>query len=386
MYRELLDKNLKFISQQKCYRSYDTQTNSLTELLNEKKIVTISWLRHSWKTKLIYSLLSKTQNFSSTFYYNSELDTLGVIQNGDDFIILFDLYVRIHGIPKIIVLQNTNNIVGIKSLISRFFKTKKYKIIVVGNNIKIESVPDIELFPLGITESIEKSFYGWIPEVRVIPDFEYKDFLLTALKHDIISRDILESYSIKNIALFYKVIWYLAQSREYQSLREIHRNLKAHHIDISLLTLIDYINAALNTKFLSKCHRYDIKNSNTISSKAQYFFGDVWLRKSFTHESIDLTENLLYIELLSKWYSVSGWINGKFTFDFYAQKDNKILAIHLDNSWEKWEIRKSARKLAKLWDKIDKYVVVTNKNSLTMRKFEESWVQIVELLELVEKI
>jgi predicted AAA+ superfamily ATPase len=62
--------------------------------------------------------------------------------------------------------------------------------------------------------------------------------------------------------------------------------------------MIDYINAALNTKFLSKCERYDVKKQNIISSKVQYFFGDVGLRRSFSSESGTLTENLIYIELL----------------------------------------------------------------------------------------
>lgn len=65
-------------------------------------------------------------------------------------ITLLDIYVRIYGVPKIIVLQNTNNIERIKTFISQLYKTKKYKLIIVGNNIKIEGVPDMEMFPLGI--------------------------------------------------------------------------------------------------------------------------------------------------------------------------------------------------------------------------------------------
>jgi hypothetical protein len=48
-------------------------------------------------------------------------------------------------------------------------------------------------------------FYGGIPEVRMVSDVSYKTFLLDALKNDIILRDILEAYNIKNISLFYQV-------------------------------------------------------------------------------------------------------------------------------------------------------------------------------------
>jgi len=340
-------------------------------------------LRHSWKTKLIHTLLQKTQSLETSFYYNSEIDTLGTIKTDKDFIILFDLYVRIYGVPKIIILQNTNNIKWIKNLISKLYNTKKYKIILVWNNIKVEWVPDITLYPLWMSEDVSSSLYWWIPEVRIAWDTQYKKFLLSALRNDIILRDIVESYNIKNISLFYNVIWYIASMSGYHSLREIHRNLKSHDIDVSLITMIDYINAALNTRFLSKCERFDVKTKNTITSKVQYFFGDVWLRKSFCEDSLDLRENLIYIELLRNWYEVSGWINGKFIFEFYAVKEWKSLAIAIDNSEDKLEIRKTARKLAKLHDDSQKYVIVQNKNSLTMRKFEESWVKIIEIGELV---
>jgi predicted AAA+ superfamily ATPase len=138
MYEQLLEKNRSFIRVVKSYRSYSDELKSLVESLNTKKITTISGLRHTGKTKLVFTLLEKTQSFETSFYYNSDLDTLGSIKTHEDFIILFDLYVRIYGIPKIIVLQNTNNIDGIKDLISKLYNTKKYKIIVVGNNIKIQ--------------------------------------------------------------------------------------------------------------------------------------------------------------------------------------------------------------------------------------------------------
>ncbi len=110
MYEEILEKNRAFILNMKCFRSYEHKLSELVNILNSNKIVTISGLRHTGKTKLIYTLLQKTQSFEASFYYNSEIDILNTIKTDKEFIILFDLYVRIHGVPKIIILQNTNNI------------------------------------------------------------------------------------------------------------------------------------------------------------------------------------------------------------------------------------------------------------------------------------
>ncbi len=386
MYQEILEKNLLAIQHQKLFYPLDTEVEKAVALLNEYKILTISGLRHTGKTKLIYALLKKTQSFWSCFYYNSDIDMLWVIKNQEDMITLLDIYVRIYGVPKIIVLQNTNNIERIKTFISQLYKTKKYKLIIVGNNIKIEGVPDMEMFPLGIDAMNfpNKDFWG-IAEVRIVPDVFYKDFLLQTLKHDIVSRDILEAYTIKNITLFYQVITYIAQIDGYFSLREIHRNLESHGVELSLLTMIDYLNAALNTKLLSRCYLYDLKHKNIITSKIQYFFGDVGVRRAFCTEKV-FEENILALEFRRRGYEIFWGLNGRFQFSFRALKEKQEFCVHLETSLDKDTIRKSARKLAKLGDHSQKYIIVSDISSLGMRKFEEDGVKIVDMLGFIKEL
>ena len=168
-------------------------------------------------------------------------------------------------------------------------------------------------------------------------------------------------------------------------MREMHRRLTEHHIDISLLTMIDYVNAALNTKLISRCYLYDVKHSNTITSKAQYFFWDVWIRKSFDN-SLNFNENLFYIELLRNGYKVTGGLNGRFQFAFRATKEKQVISLAIDTSGDKNEVRKTARKLAKIWDSSRKFVIVENKENLNIRKFIEEGVKIGEIEEFVGKL
>jgi predicted AAA+ superfamily ATPase len=385
MYQELIQKNSDYIRSIKSYRGFSSELSKLTTGLNNNWIVTLSGLRNTGRTSLALTMLQKTQKIDESFYYNAELDTLWIIKNKDDFIILFDLYVRVYGVPKIIVLQNMNNMVWIKGLILQLYKTKKYKILLIWNNIQIQGVTNIELYPLWMTQSHEKNIRWGLPVVRVIPENSYKDFLLTALRNDILVTDIIDAYNIKNVSLYSNILWFLSENIQYSSIREIHRNLKDHWIDISHLTLIDYLASASNTKLLSKCFRYDMKSKSEISSKVQYYFGDVWIRKSFTDTQNNFSQNLLYLELLSNWYAVHWWINGKFVFDFFTQKWDSSFCIQFESSLDKSEIRKTARKLAKIDSTASKFVIVESKESIEwMRKFEEQWVQIIELYEFVK--
>lgn len=385
MYQELITKNKDFFKSIKAYRKYESYLTNLTESLNMSSIVTVSWLRHTGRTALVHTMIEKTQKMNETFYYNAELDTSHWIKNKDDFIILFDLYVRIYSVPKIIVLQNMNNIEGIKDLIMQLYKTKKYKIILIWNNIQIQWVNNIELFPLNITTNIDKNIYWGLPAVRMVPDNSYKDFLLTTMRNDILLTDIISSYNVKNVTLYSYVLWFLSDTTTYHSIREIHRNLKNQEIDISHLTLIDYLTSATNTKILSKCFRYDMKTQSEISSQVLYYFWDVWIRKTFSQTVTHSNQNLLYINFLAKWYSVNWWINWKFLFDFYARKWDSLLCIQFETATDKSEIRKTARKLAKIDSPAEKFVIVDSKENIEwMRKFEEQGVRIVELLEIIK--
>ena len=386
MFEDILDKNSQFITEQKLYRSFDKEVENCVSILNTDRIVTISWLRHTWKTQMIHSLLKKTQSFSSSFYFNWELDELKSIKNREDMTILFDLFVRIWNIPKIVILQNINHISKIKSFITDLYKTGKYKIILIGNTLHVDGAKNIEVFPLWIDiQKISNTHLWGLPPVRIVPDITYKRFLLQNMRSDILMQEIIKVYTVKNIWSLTWLLNYLAWNDTCQSLREIHRNLSNHWLDISLLTMIDYINACVTAKILSRCYMYDIKNNNTITSKAKYYFWDVWLRSSFD-TSFHPLENLLDLEFKMHWYDVSWWINGRFSFAFYAKKWDKILATTLDESWDKSEIRKTARKLEKIGDSSQKFVIVQNKNSLWMRKFVEWFVRIVELSEFLREI
>lgn len=72
------------------------------------------------------------------FYFNTELDSLGAVKTAQDISMLLDTFSRIYGIPQIIVLQSVNQIRNIKSLILQIYKSKKFKIIIIDNNIKID--------------------------------------------------------------------------------------------------------------------------------------------------------------------------------------------------------------------------------------------------------
>jgi len=388
MYQEILDYNKAFIEDYTVFWDYSTQLQNLVNILNTNKIAQVTWLKWCGKTALIHLLLKKTNSFDTSFYFHAGLDTMSHISSREELITYFDIHVRIHGIPKIIILQDTQSISGIKEFILELIHTKKYKIILVGNNMKISGVQEIECFSQKHTkESIENHIYGNISAVSQVWNTGYKKYLLSGALDSIILGDILSVYPIKNINLLKQIYSFIASSDSYLSIRELQRQLKLNNIDVSLITLIEYLTIFNTVKCIKKVPVIDLKSWTEIRSRTFYYFGDTGIRYIVWAPSEVLIKNTTFIELQSHGYEVNSAKYGTLEFDFYGTHTTLWnICVHVDSTQDKNEIRKQARKLAKVPNSSRKYIIVENKNSLGMRKFEESWVEIISLKEFIEKL
>lgn len=78
--------------------------------------------------------------------------------------------------------------------------------------------------------------------------------------------------------MYTQVISFLAKIRDNISLRELQRELNSHGISIALMTLSDYVDASLKSKFLRKMSKYDVKAKKEIPTKLKYYFSDTGMR------------------------------------------------------------------------------------------------------------
>ncbi len=388
---DLIQRLQQDISGKKIFFPRKHTLQKLVEELNHKKIIIISGMRYMWKTKLLKEMITKTGLEKHFFYYNSEVDLLGKIQNSEDLELLLWLHIRVHWEPKILILQNISKIDGIKDYIWELYTQKKYKIIIVGNNIKISGIPEIELHSQKTSvvskESMTQTLkYGSIEEVSLVRDLSYKTLLLKSMFQHILSQDILYTYDIKNKYLYIQVLWFLAKKTQNMSLRELQRELESEGISIALMTLTDYIDAGVKAKLLRKMSKYDIKIKKEIASKLRYYFSDTGIRNTLLwhipHIPIQL-ENTLLSELTKHGYAVMTGIHGRFEFTCRAKKAKDILDIHIYLSDDKNELKKDIRKLAKIPGEHKKFLLVSEKESYKLRKYEVDGVVVCEVWELL---
>lgn len=429
---QILKNNRKFLLWKKVIFWNPEKIKKLVSTLNRDRVIMISGMRFAWKTKFIAEMIQKTRIWDKAFYFNAELDTLGKIKTASDIEKLIKLHTETYQKPQILILQNISKIEWIKSLIGKIYEEKTHKMIIVGNNLKIEWIEEIEIDNAPISKLLKSeeqrkddieniSQYGCIDEIALLDDRYMKDFILENIKTSIIAKDIIYAYSIKNSFLYNQTLSFLSSIESFVSLREFNRRLEGNNIDISLITSIDYINFTLNSKLVRRMYRYDLKLRKEITSKAKYYFADTGLRNTVCGKQLDsdtLMENMIYNELYKKGYSLQGWIYGRFEFSFIATawewQVDKDIYLHISKETDKNEIQKQARKLWKAEQEkkqkpvevdtdifnqapvghgedklleasrdIRKVLLVKNLADINIRKLNIAWVEIIDLHEFI---
>ena len=157
----------------------------------------------------------------------------------------------------------------------------------------------------------EYSLYGGMPELIKRKTHEEKSTYLNYLINNVYLKDIVERNNLKNDT---KVLGELLDilSSSIGSLTNPPKLEKAYnslaHIDISRITISNYLDAFVDSFLISKVQRYNIKGKAYIDSPFKYYFEDIGLRNARINfrqnEPTHIMENILYNELIIRGYSV----------------------------------------------------------------------------------
>lgn len=383
---ELINKNLDYLKNYPIFKNNNDFVKKMAGKLNKDRIVVITGMRWLHKTSILKEFLEKTKS-TNYLYINDELDLQNTIKDDKDFFNLLKVYENKFWFCNIIVLQNINKIKNIKQLILDLYKTKKYKIIILWNNIHIDTSKELEIYNNILIQNNNLSITDWqnyltywnLSEIKFLNNYYFKKLFLENIKNKIVLQDIITNYSIKTIILLYQSISKIAFLNNNLSIREFHRQIKDEWIDIALATFMDYIDFSVNSRLLKRCVVYDLKLDKSINTNVKYYFTDLGIRNTFAWEKIDhniLVENMIYNNLITKYTEIYNWLNGRFEFSFYIKDNNTC--IHITPETNIHEIKKEVNKLNKIDQKWEKVLILSH---LDMINYKETidWVKIVGL-------
>lgn len=239
---------------------------------------------------------------------------------------------------------------GWEEVISDLKHNRDYDIFLTSSNKKLisslsEKYVEFEIQPFTFSEfkkafenmelSKENLFYkfiqlGGLPFLKYFdldetPSFEY----LNDIYNTVLVKDVLQYNNIRDVDLFNHIFSYvLTNIGQSFSASSIKTYLKNKNKNISVDTILNYLEYCNIAFLIKKVPRYDILSKKTLKVDEKYYLTDHGFRQAtgfpITQDIERILENIVYIELLSRGYEVKvGKVKDK-EINFIAKKEKSL--------------------------------------------------------------
>lgn len=201
---------------------------------------------------------------------------------------------------------------------------------------------EIQMLPLSFSEYYElvggdcrsawNAYFrnGGFPYTAQIDEDDIRTDYLTGIYNTVLLKDIVSRKKVQDVPLLESVIKFLFDNiGNIVSPKKIADSLTSYGRKTTSVTVENYINTLMESFILYKANRYDIKGKQHLKSLEKYYLVDVGLRRLLLGDKNTdighILENIVYLELLRRGYSVSIGKVGDLEVDFIAEsKGDKI--------------------------------------------------------------
>lgn len=327
--------------------------SKIKPFINKPFIKILTGMRRVGKSSLLHiikdELLKDVAN-ENKIYINFETSMLLGINNASSLLeylkpLLEDIEGKVY-----FFLDEIQVIDGWEEVISDLKHNRDYDIFLTSSNKKLISnlsvkYVEFEIQPFTFSEfkkafenmelSKENLFYkfiqlGGLPFLKYFdldetPSFEY----LNDIYNTVLVKDVLQYNNIRDVDLFNHIFSYvLTNIGQSFSASSIKTYLKNKNKNISVDTILNYLEYCNIAFLIKKVPRYDILSKKTLKVDEKYYLTDHGFRQAtgfpITQDIERILENIVYIELLSRGYEVKvGKVKDK-EINFIAKKEKSL--------------------------------------------------------------
>lgn len=348
--------------------------NRMKKLAKMKEIVVVSGARRSGKSTIIVQFCSDLIkkgarrediliiNFEDPRFRNMNLDLLNRI---------YDVY-RSEVCPEpkeqYVVLDEIQIVNGWEKFARFLHENKKAHVFVTGSSSKLLSSEyatvlsgrhvDVEMYPLSFLEFLEfkdagiksrldatakrhviKKLFseymrlGGFPKIALVDDFENKKELLNSYFRDIIIKDVVLRYRIKDVEKLEDLArYYLSNISSVQSFNKI-KNV----LGLSLDTVERYSSYLSNAYFVFFVKKFSYSVKEQILNPRKVYCIDTGLRNAagfvFSKDEGRLMENIVFLELKKRGSEVYYWKDSKQKEVDFVVKENEEIKCAIQVCW-----------------------------------------------------
>jgi len=208
---------------------------------------------------------------------------------------------------------------------------------------------------------------------------------LQSIYNSVLLKDVIVRNNIRDAAMLDVISKYLIDnSGKITSAKSISDFMKSQNRKVSVDTVLNYIRFSCDALLFEKVERYDLKGKRLLETYEKYYMADIGLRFAtlgYTPDSISAQlENIVYLELKSRDYSITIGKIDDFEIDFIASKGNEKIYIQVCNQLNNNKvIEREYRSLEMVKDSFPKYVLSLDKGFETSRNGIK-WMNLVDFL------
>ena len=239
-----------------------------------------------------------------------------------------------------------------------------------------------------VTLSKEQHFsnflrYGGLPGIH---EMKWDDAVLlrylTDIFNSVLLKDVIKRNKIRDIDLLEKVVLYLMDNiGNTFSAKTISDFLKNQGRKLSTETVYTYIKALESAFLIHKVPRFDIKGKRLLETQEKYFVSDLGLRHAMigyrNNDIGGLLENVVFLELLQRGYTIHIGKQGSYEVDFVASRLDEMLYTQVCYILTKDNTKREFTPLELINDNYEKVVISTdslinfNRNGIKQRNIIE---------------
>ena len=327
--------------------------SKIKPFINKPVLKILTGMRRVGKSSLLHIIkdeILKDVADENKIYINFEATNLLSINNANSLLeylkpLLEDVKGKVY-----FFFDEIQVIDGWEEVISDLKHNRDYDIFLTSSNKKLisslsEKYVEFEIQPFTFSEfkkafenmelSKENLFYkfiqlGGLPFLKYFdldetPSFEY----LNDIYNTVLVKDVLQYNNIRDVDLFNHIFSYvLTNIGQSFSASSIKTYLKNKNKNISVDTILNYLEYCNVAFLIKKVPRYDILSKKTLKVDEKYYLTDHGFRQAtgfpITQDIERILENIVYIELLSRGYEVKvGKVKDK-EINFIAKKEKSL--------------------------------------------------------------
>lgn len=164
-------------------------------------------------------------------------------------------------------------------------------------------------------------------------DLVRQEYLRNVL-NTILYKDIVQRFNVRNFTFLHNLMVYVADNTgSLLSANRINEYLKSQKLNVSTVTILDYLHFLESSYLVHRLKRYDIHGHKIFEINDKYYFEDLGLRHTLRpynpKDTNKYIENLVFKHLISNEFQVFVGKLGDREIDFIGRKGDAVIYVQV---------------------------------------------------------